>query len=67
VGLHEHPSISPFDKAPLVPDMVLNIEPIGIDPKAGGFGQELAVHVTENGPRILSDYTDLSRMCVTQR
>jgi hypothetical protein len=45
--------------------MVLNIEPIGIDPTAGGFGQELTVHVTETGPRILSDYTDLSTMCVT--
>ncbi len=64
VGLHEHPSISPLDKAPLVANMVFNIEPIGVDPKAGGFGQELTVHVTENGPKVLSDYTDLSKIFV---
>jgi Xaa-Pro aminopeptidase len=62
VGLHEHPSISPLDKKPIVADMVLNIEPIGIDAKIGGFGQELTVLVTEKGPIVLSDYTDISIM-----
>jgi Xaa-Pro aminopeptidase len=62
VGLHEHPSISPLDKKPIVADMVLNIEPIGIDAKIGGFGQELTVHVTEKGPIVLSDYGDISTM-----
>jgi Xaa-Pro aminopeptidase len=62
VGLHEYPSISPMDKKPLVANMVINLEPIGIDPEIGGFGQELTIQVTESGPRVLSDYSDLSTM-----
>jgi Xaa-Pro aminopeptidase len=64
VGLHEHPSISPLDKKPIVANMVFNIEPIGVDPKIGGFGQELTVHVTEDGPKVLSDVTDISSLYI---
>jgi Xaa-Pro aminopeptidase len=63
-GLHEHPSISPLDKEPITANMVFNIEPIGVDPSAGGFGQELTIHVTEHGPKVLSDVTDISGMYI---
>jgi Xaa-Pro aminopeptidase len=66
VGLHEHPSISPLDKKPVVSNMVFNIEPIGVDSKVGGFGQELTVLVTEEGSKILSDATDISKMYVIE-
>jgi Xaa-Pro aminopeptidase len=66
VGLHEHPSISPLDKEPIVPNMVFNIEPIGVDPEVGGFGQELTVLITEEGPKVLSDVTDISGMYVIE-
>lgn len=62
VGLHEYPSISPLDKKPILAGMVLNIEPIGVDARIGGFGQELTVQVTKKGPLVLSDYTDISTM-----
>jgi Xaa-Pro aminopeptidase len=63
-GLHEHPSISPLDKKPIIANMVFNIEPIGVDPMVGGFGQELTVHVTEDGPKVLSDYMDISNLYI---
>jgi len=64
IGLHEHPMVSPLHKEPLVPGMVFNLEPIGVDPQAGGFCQELTLHMTEEGPVVLSDLVDLSGMFV---
>jgi hypothetical protein len=46
--------------------MVFCIEPIGVDPEAGGFGQEVTIHLTEEGPRSISDYTDLANMYVIE-
>ena len=66
VGLHEHPSISPMDKKPITSNMVFNIEPIGVDPEVGGFGQELTVLVTEEGPKVISDVTDVTKMYVIE-
>jgi Xaa-Pro aminopeptidase len=66
VGLHEHPAISPNSEEVLVPGMVFCIEPLGVDPEVGGFAQEVLVHLTEQGPRVLSDYTDLASMYVIE-
>ena len=66
VGLHEHPAISPTSEEVLAPGMVFCIEPLGVDPEAGGFAQEVLVYLTEQGPRVLSDYTDLANMCVIE-
>jgi Xaa-Pro dipeptidase len=66
VGLHEHPAISPTSEEVLVPGMVFCIEPLGVDPEVGGFAQEILIHLTEQGPRILSDYTDLANMYVIE-
>ena len=65
-GLHEYPSIRPLDKKPITSNMVFNIEPIGVDPVVGGFGQELTVLVTEEGPKVLSDVTDVSDMYIIE-
>jgi Xaa-Pro aminopeptidase len=66
VGLHEYPSISPLDRKRIVSNTVFNIEPIGVDPDVGGFGQELTVLVTEEGPKVLSDVTDISKLYVIE-
>jgi Xaa-Pro aminopeptidase len=66
VGLHEHPAISPTSEEVLVPGMVFCIEPLGVDPQAGGFAQEVLIHLTEQGPRVLSDYADLDSMYVIE-
>lgn len=64
VGLHEHPMVSPLHDDLLVPGMVFNLEPIGVDAAAGGFCQEITLQMTEKGFRLLSDYVDLSSMYV---
>jgi Xaa-Pro dipeptidase len=66
VGLHEHPAISPTSEEVLVPGMVFCIEPLGVDPEVGGFAQEVLIHLTEQGPRVLSDYADLASMYVIE-
>jgi Xaa-Pro aminopeptidase len=66
VGLHEHPAISPTSEEVLVPGMVFCIEPLGVDPEVGGFAQEVLIHLTEEGPRVLSDYADLASMYIIE-
>jgi Xaa-Pro aminopeptidase len=66
VGLHEHPAISPTNEEVLAPGMVFCIEPLGVDPQAGGFAQEVLIHLTERGPRVLSDYADLTSIYVIE-
>jgi len=66
VGLHEPPAISPTSEEILMPGMVFCIEPLGVDPEAGGFAQEVLIHLTEQGPRVLSDYADLASLYIIE-
>jgi len=54
VELHENPMLRPGDKTELKPGMVINIEPIFIDPDNSLYHVEDLFVVTEDGYRLLT-------------
>jgi Xaa-Pro aminopeptidase len=64
IGLHEEPLIHPANETPLVPGMVLCIEPTHVDPARGGFHIEDTIVVTDGAPRLLPDAIPTGRMAV---
>lgn len=54
VELHESPMLRPGVKTPLVPGMILNIEPIAKDEEGSLYHTEDLLLVTENGYRLLT-------------
>lgn len=60
--LHEYPMIMPSNPDPLRPGMIINIEPLVVDPETGAYHIEDLALITEGDPIILSDYADTSEM-----
>jgi Xaa-Pro dipeptidase len=54
VELHENPMLRPGDHTPLVPGMVINIEPFVFDADRNGYHVEDLFVVTEDGHRLLT-------------
>jgi len=64
VGQHEFPVMTPFAQEHYEPGMVFMLEPMGIDPKVGGFSIEDMILITEGGPKLLSDAVGTEEMIV---
>jgi Xaa-Pro aminopeptidase len=63
IGLHEYPMIEPGSDSELKAGMVINIEPIYADIGSNiVFHLEDLVHVTSDGPVLLSDYSDTEEL-----
>ncbi|MCL4487126.1 MAG: Xaa-Pro peptidase family protein [Chloroflexi bacterium] len=62
VVLHEDPVIHPANTNELKPGMVINIEPLFKDPGVAAYHLEDLVHVTPDGPEILSDYSNTEEL-----
>ena len=61
VAIHEAPVLEPDEPTPLQPGMVVQIEH-GVDDHVGGrFHIEETVLVTDDAPKILSDYAPTNR------
>lgn len=60
--LHEYPMIMPSNTDLLRPGMIINIEPLIVDPETGAYHIEDLALITEGEPVILSDYADTSEM-----
>jgi Xaa-Pro aminopeptidase len=66
VGQHELPVLTPFASERYEPGMIFMLEPMGIDPRVGGFSIEDMVLITEDGPRVLSDAVGTEEMIVIE-
>jgi Xaa-Pro aminopeptidase len=64
VGQHEFPVLTPFAPELYEPGMIFMIEPMGIDPRVGGFSIEDMILITETEPKILSDAVGSENMIV---
>lgn len=64
VGQHEFPVMTPFASETYEAGMIFMLEPMGIDPKVGGFSIEDMILITETGPKILSDAVGTEEMIV---
>lgn len=61
---HEYPMISSLHQEQLVPNMVLNVEPVGIIPDLGGsqIQVEDTILITEDKPELMSTYADTNKL-----
>lgn len=66
IVLHEAPMIEPGNSAELKAGMIINIEPLFKDPGVSAYHLEDLVHVTSQGPVILSDYNNTEEMFVIE-
>lgn len=64
VGQHEFPVMTPFASEVYEPGMIFMLEPMGVDPRVGGFSIEDMILITENGPKVLSDAIGTEEMIV---
>jgi Xaa-Pro aminopeptidase len=64
VGQHELPVLTPFAPEIYEPGMVFMLEPLGIDPKVGGFSIEDMILITETGQKVLSNAIGTEDMIV---
>jgi Xaa-Pro aminopeptidase len=64
VGQHEFPVLTPFAPEIYEPGMILMLEPMGVDPRVGGFSIEDMILITEGEPKILSDAVGSEEMIV---
>jgi Xaa-Pro aminopeptidase len=64
VGQHEFPVMTPFAPETYEPGMLFMLEPMGVDPRVGGFSIEDMILITETGPRVLSDAIGTEDMIV---
>ncbi len=62
IVLHEAPMIEPANKSEIQPGMIINIEPLYVDPGVSAYHLEDLVHVTPSGPVIISDYSDTQEL-----
>ncbi len=62
IGLHEHPLIRPGDDSPLMPGMVVCLEPAHTIPNVERYHMEDTVLVTEGEPKVLSRSVDWSEL-----
>lgn len=65
---HEYPMISPAHEEPLVPKMVINLEPVAIVPglEACRIQLEDTILITEDKPELLSAYANTSRFYIIE-
>lgn len=54
IELHENPMLRPGDKTPLMPGMMINIEPIVKDEHGHGYHLEDLVLITDDGCKLLT-------------
>lgn len=64
VGQHELPMLTPFASERYEPGMIFMLEPMGIDPRVGGFSIEDMILITDGAPRVLSDAVGSGEMIV---
>jgi Xaa-Pro aminopeptidase len=64
VGQHELPVLTPFAPEHYEPGMIFMLEPMGIDPRVGGFSIEDMILITDNAPRVLSNAVGSEEMIV---
>jgi len=64
VGQHELPVLTPFAMEHYEPGMIFMLEPMGIDPRVGGFSIEDMILITDAEPRVLSDAVGSEEMMV---
>lgn len=55
-SVHEWPRLVAYETAPLAKDMVIMVEPTGLDPEIGGVRLEWMLRVTDNGCDVLTDF-----------
>lgn len=63
---HEIPMLQPYNQEEFRPNMLICIEPVIMFKELGGFQVEDLVLITEDGSKILTDYSDTEELFVIQ-
>ena len=66
IGVHDYPMVEPANTAVLKAGMVIDIEPNYAQTGDGKYRLEDLVHVTPDGPVILSDYSDTEELFIIE-